>query len=781
MEKLVNIPQKAKVKIYWNADSSEYTREKKADIKSSFASKYNIPQENISVIFQPTKLNDKGEIVNATEAGITNIMDINYQRNLMKIWLEGAGKIADFEKIIEIDDKINKILKIEETDKRQKVYSIDWIEVDNFLCFGNIRISFDELKGVTVINSIPANFGGKSSLVEAIEFLLFGSCSKVKVNEDVFNLFSDKDKTSVSGQITIDNEKYIIERNFNRKKKKNGEWDVKTEVKYYVIMPDGSKENLIGEQSVQTTTKIVETIGDKADFKTIISCNSKNLEDLLDTKPTERGKLLTKFIGLEVLDNKEEQARKIQNEFKSKMLSNQYDILVLKNNIEENKNNITINNTNIGLYETQQKDNKEETDKLIKEKEDILAKKTPIDKDVLSVNPINLQGVIDTDIKKGIEYKNILINKQNRIKDIGELNFNEQEYSSLTQQDKTLSIKINTDDNEIRRLTKLNTDLKNGEICPTCKRKLDGISNDAHIKENADKILVLNKSKEENNNKLKEVQNKITILDKTKLLVNEKSKLEIESANTEVNMANLRSIILENRVLLEKYNSNVSAIKENQEFEKQAILTQSKIDTANYQKEQLIKNIQICISNIQQLEKDTINKHDIIIRIGEQEITEKLLKTYIDVVGRKGISRIVLNSVIPILNSEIQRILDEVAEFDLEISLNEKQDVEFIINDNGIEQDIRTGSGYQRCASALALRAVLSQSTCLPRINISILDETFGSVAAENLPNIKNLFDKIKEYFSTILLITHIDAVKEWGEKTITFNKIDHITNILKK
>ena len=66
---------------------------------------------------------------------------------------------------------------------------------------------------------------------------------------------------------------------------------------------------------------------------TIVS-TAKNLEDLMETKPTQRGRLLTKFIGLEVIEKKEDINKSLMTDFKSKMKSNTYNTKQLELDIE---------------------------------------------------------------------------------------------------------------------------------------------------------------------------------------------------------------------------------------------------------------------------------------------------------------------------------------------------------------------------------------------------------------------------------------------------------------
>jgi DNA repair exonuclease SbcCD ATPase subunit len=100
-----------------------------------------------------------------------------------------------------------------------------------------------------------------------------------------------------------------------------------------------------------------------------------------------------------------------------------------------------------------------------------------------------------------------------------------------------------------------------------------------------------------------------------------------------------------------------------------------------------------------------------------------------------------------LINSELQRLLQDSAYFNLEIKINEKNEVEFIMIDNstGIEKLMTSGSGYEKTIAALALRAVLSKVCSLPKPNIVVMDEVFGKISNDNLELVGEFFIKIKE------------------------------------
>ena len=72
-------------------------------------------------------------------------------------------------------------------------------------------IEFNNLDGITVVESTPKHFGGKStSTVDLLMFLFFNTTTKTKTNAEIFNKFTDKNEVSVRGEITIDGEDFVI-------------------------------------------------------------------------------------------------------------------------------------------------------------------------------------------------------------------------------------------------------------------------------------------------------------------------------------------------------------------------------------------------------------------------------------------------------------------------------------------------------------------------------------------------------------------------------------------
>lgn len=168
----------------------------------------------------------------------------------------------------------------------------------------------------------------------------------------------------------------------------------------------------------------------------------------------------------------------------------------------------------------------------------------------------------------------------------------------------------------------------------------------------------------------------------------------------------------------------------------------------------------------------------IIAKILKEAEVERIYKLYIEMVGKKGVSKIILRSVIPILNAELDRLLEDVCNFTVEVRIDDKNDVNLIIIKDNVEGLLKSGSGLERTISALALRCVLGLVSTLPMPNFIAFDEVFGKVAQVNIPYLKPLFEKMADSYDKVFLITHNELAKEWANKIITVSNIENISKI---
>jgi DNA repair exonuclease SbcCD ATPase subunit len=179
-------------------------------------------------------------------------------------------------------------------------------------------------------------------------------------------------------------------------------------------------------------------------------------------------------------------------------------------------------------------------------------------------------------------------------------------------------------------------------------------------------------------------------------------------------------------------------------------------------------------------EKIEHNKN-LILKIKEEEEKDVVYKVYLEAYGKNGVSKTIMRTMMPLINSELQRLMEDSSYFKLEVRINDKSEVEFIMVDNstGIEKLMVSGSGYEKTIASLALRSVLSKICSLPKPNIVVFDEVFGKISNDNLEMVSEFFIKIKTYFDKIFLISHNPLVNQWADSTVKITKQNNVSKLL--
>ena len=763
----------AKIKVYWDDRPENYSKEAKNRVRNYFANKYGVNKSNINVVYRPVRKTANGDIIEITGAGIENIMDVNYQRALMKELIDRDGKTVDFNRIIALDDKVNGELNVDLNETQHRSWNLKWLMVNNFLSFGEDNyLPLSKLRGLTVVNSIPANQGGKTTLtIDAVKFLLHGSTTKTDTNEQIFNTYSDKNELTVRGMIDIENEETIIERKMKRTAKKGGGWTVTNRVNYYKLLPDGEEEQLNEEDATRTTKKLKETIGSEKDFEMLVLATEKNLDDLIGLTTSESGKVLTRLIGLEILELKEAAARTMYNEFARKKKSNDFDVITLNEEIDDHKEKgVLAVELETSLQEKLEKA-KADIITLSNENDKLINSKEKIDVTISELNPANLELDITKLIEKGVGLRESVDGYIKKINEIGEVTFDEDRHHALTKDLSTQTSAKAVKEAEVTRLEAVVAGLVAGGICQSCNRKLDDVDNSEHITKHELEIEKLKTEVTKLTNTIKTINKELETLNKTKELIDDKNKYELNRDRLEVQIGSLKNDIVSKKNDLKKYKLNLDAIELNKKIDSEISKVKTDISVLEFSKDDAIAKIERVQTDIKNHKSSIETKTKLIETIKKEEEIDKVFKIYIELVGKKGISKLVLRSVLPIINSEVQRLLDEVVDFDVEIFINEKNDVQFLLVKDEVTKLLKSGSGLEKTAASLALRAVLGKLSTLPMPNFITFDEVLGKVAPENLEKLKLLFDKIKDMYEIVFFITHNDLVRDWGDNVVTVIK----------
>jgi DNA repair exonuclease SbcCD ATPase subunit len=760
------------VQVVWEDYAENFTQEKIKSVRHYFQKKY--VTTNVNVITKTKIVEDT--TTHSVDISF-NILDENYQLELVRSFLDSKGNMEHYDSIVQLNSSVDNRLLQDQTDAAPfKRWYIKNIEFSNFLSYGeNQKIDFEKCDGITVVESNPSNFGGKTVLtVDLLMFLFFNETTKTSKAEEIFNRFTDRNKVAVKGEIMIDGEEYILLRNIERKLSKKNEWNVKTELDFYKRLSDGSLQNFTGEQRRETEAFIKTSIGTKEDFLMTILTTATNLEELIDSKPTARGQVLSRFMGLDFLKRKEEAAKEIYSNFSKGMLSNIYNSEQLKTDNQTNQetidslveNNITLNN--------QLEDVKARITKGQEYRDGLLKSKHNIDNDLLMVSPDKVQEEINS---LGL-YKSKAITDRDGVKVVEPSEFyHEDQHDKVKQEIKDLMTQQAENNAKIKSIEELKSSVDGGIKCEHCgielmnaaitnakigelagfithKSQLEGLMQDLTSKE----LGFVNLKKE------------FDEYEKNKL-IREKYELSIESFQLKIDALKTK---------LDRYSEVQDKITENNKTDGLLIKAKLRLDELEGEKKTIENNITNNTFQITTLNFKITSNLETIRKIAEEDEKEKIYKIYLEIFGKNGITKLIMKTMMPLINGELQRLLEDSCHFRLEVRINDKNEVDFLMIDNNtqVEKPMSSGSGYERTIASLALRAVLSKICSLPRANLVVFDEVFGKISNDNLEMVSEFFSKIKEYFEKIFVITHNPLVTNWADNVVRIRKDDNISYV---
>ena len=786
MNRKIDIGPNGKVWIVWNVPFADYSKEKEKSIAALFAKKYGISPKSIKV-----EANYIGRDENSALASesVNSIHEPKFQIELFKQYLKN-NKIElteeEFNEIVKIDSQINALIDFEAYGKSKK-YTVKWIKWGNFLSYGPDNFfDFTKLHGLVLLKGEPANKSGKSTFAyDILHFLLFGKTNteKAKTLSELFNNYLPDEKTLfVEGCINIDGEDYIIKRTLTKPSSGKKTKTVSNKVEYYKLAADGTEEllpedNQQCENAKQTSAVIKEAIGLESDFDLIISANAKDLDSLISLTETEKGRLLSRWIGLSILEDKDVLARnKWNKEISVGRFSDLYNIEQLKVDIEECEKERKNCEDTIEKNKKRIADCEKEIEKCNAKRDVLLSSKQKIDDSLLKIDVTTLESSMKSIEESGKAKKIKLETLNKELKGFGDVEYSEDEYKSLNSENSKLIGEMAEIRTKISSLKTTNKNLESAEYCPTCKRKFDNVDNSGAIEANKKEIESLTAQGIDKKKRSDEIVVLMTAIEEKRKLSQQKSATELKIATLNSDLANQRADYKEKMAILKEVNKNKDAIAKNAEIDasinmenatiktQTALKTSSETENSNLEKE------------ISKINETIATKKSYIIKIEEERKIEKCWKLYLQMIGKDGISKMVLRNTLPIINSELSRLLSDVADFDVEITMNEKNDIDFLLIRDGVITRLSAASGLEKTQAALALRVVLGSMSRLSRPPFILLDEILGTVASENLDDMKKLYDKIADYYDFILHICHIDL--DWYTNIITIVKKDNVSSI---
>ena len=766
-----------------------FTKEQEKSIIAKIAKKYNVPPAKVR--FTTKKVYPNGEVVKDAALNaemINNIKDPKFQQELFKQYIEQNGvKDYNWEEILNIDSRVNSLINYDTYEKSRR-FVLRYAKWSNFLSYGKDNFfDFTKLNGLIHLKGDPANKSGKSTFAyDLIHFALFGKTRSGKADKfsEMFNNYlPDERELSVEIGITIDGENYMIRRTLTKPDPKKKTKTIGNSVAYFRLNGDGTPEelndadNMQGVSTTKTTKAIKEAIGSEEDFDRIISANAKDLDELISMKDTDRGRVLSRWIGLLPLEDKEVKAKDMWAKTSIGRLCDIYDRETLKTEIErlttENQASaLTIENNNIKIKETKER---KESDS--KSKDALLSSKQKVDDELLNVDVTTIEARMKKVVEDGKKNNDSLAALEKEVAEIGEVEYSDNQYKTLSSKKDALTNEIAALKAGMANKKKEAQALANDEYCPTCHQKWPNKDNSKAIAKLQEEYAEDYKKGVELKAQKDEIEAAMNALEDTREKYLAKAKKEIKIGALKNQRTSLITEYNKLKKIADDYKDNKDIILKNNQIDTQVNVLKVNIET--YDK--VIRSLEsesVAAQKDIDSNNETIREKETYIKRIEQEIElEKTWRLYLQMVGKDGIAKMVLRATIPKINQELDKLLCDVTDFKVEVEVTEKNDIEFWLIRDGVKTRLAGGSGLERTQAALALRVVLANMSNLSRPPFIVLDEILGSVAAENYDDMKRLYDKIVLEYDFVLHICHIDL--DWYDGNVIYvTKVNNISTI---
>lgn len=755
-----NIPQKPRVRIKYDQCSKEFLNNYIAKLKKDY---------DINQVYTIDISNeDNHSVVDSIELA-DNIYDVNYQNKLITDFCNTTDLFTIPESDIKELLDINKIIA-EETEieiNKHIVWKPVELRFSNMFSYGeNNVINFTNLDGN--IGIIGPNRVGKSSIIDILLFALFDKTSRAYKASEIINV--EKDDFKCELELYINEKLYKIEKEGIRKvnKKKRFSDNVPVSIKFYEMNKDGEYIDLSGTARDETNKIIQSYIGSYDDFvMSTISVQNDHM-GFLKLPQAERKRVLSRILNIDIFEEYFNTSKLVIRDLKNKLAAKEFgDITQKISDIQTEIYNETEQHQN---YKKELVKINKEYDSINKEFKKVMSSYRTIEDFNHNIN--NILRDLD-DHNKKLNNLNNTLNKELDEDNIDELNKSLDEvealYNKINKDINTHEMNIYKYNNTIKNnltLSKLHFDLD----CTACidnKKLLISDSLEKEI-ENAKtnlssqeaKVVKLKKDLIEIKDLVSELKNNISLIHK-----NKDTRLEIIKITDKINKLN---------ELKDKYYTLEKDIMYNKEVEtkeRQIKQQQSKIE----------REVDYTKSNIIKLEVSIENKHK---RIKDLELEEKeyikgveqlrLYELYNKIMSKDGIQYHVIQKTIPILENKVNQILSLMTNFTVMFVMDGK-DIDIFIQNQNTEEDkywsIDLCSGLQKFILSLAMRTAISRIGNLPKSEFIAIDEGFGNIDQENLASIGNVFSHLKTIYKYILIISHINTIKNQIDSYIQINK----------
>jgi exonuclease SbcC len=144
---------------------------------------------------------------------------------------------------------------------------------------------------------------------------------------------------------------------------------------------------------------------------------------------------------------------------------------------------------------------------------------------------------------------------------------------------------------------------------------------------------------------------------------------------------------------------------------------------------------------------------------------------YMRCMHSNGIAYDIIKKQLPVINEEIAKVLANIVSFEAFFEDDGKRLNIFIKHPKHDARPLEMGSGAEKTIAAMAIRLALLSVSNLPKGDIFILDEPGTALDADNMEGFIRILDLIKSFFKTVILISHLDSLKDCVDTQIIIDK----------
>jgi exonuclease SbcC len=244
-------------------------------------------------------------------------------------------------------------------------------------------------------------------------------------------------------------------------------------------------------------------------------------------------------------------------------------------------------------------------------------------------------------------------------------------------------------------------------------------------------------------------------------LQSNKLKTESENSQDHAKLVRLESNLKEVEIKIQQHNEKEAIILNNDSIEEEISAINKILEVSKEILAELNNQIVESNSTIQFYQKQKQKTEESIEKLQQLEDQYKYYEYYLSAVCRDGIPYNLISSAIPKIEDDINNILNQVVDFQVMIQSDGKNINAFIVYDDDRFWPIELSSGMEKFISSIAIRTSLINASSLPRPNFLAIDEGFGALDHSNMSNISVLMDYLKTQFKFIVMISHIDSIKD--------------------